>query len=168
MPRPLPSDSQTFDRQAHALARDLDAMVPLQVLDQQRRGPVGGTKARLAGIAVDDLGDQRVDDPQCRRGTAAAGSIEEACPEVEPLALQEPIRPVVDRLAAGVEQVGDLFGGSALVEPEQGLGAAPLLGQGRGGVKAVQPATPSIAQDDRTRPATSLLPQWDEIWSVFR
>src|SRR3954447_26463880 len=103
MPRPLPTDSQTFDRQAHALPGDLDAMVALQVLDQQRRSPVRGMKARLARIVVDDLGDQRVDDPQCRGRTAAAGSVEEASPEVEPVAAPKPIQPVVDRLAADVE-----------------------------------------------------------------
>src|SRR3954453_22309072 len=125
MPRPLPTDLQTFDRQAHALARDLDAMVALEVLHQQRRRPVGGTKAQLAGVVVDDFGDQRVDDPQGRGRTAAARGIEEAGPEVASLALLESLGPVVDRLTADVEQFGDLSGGVPLGEPEEGASGAP-------------------------------------------
>jgi hypothetical protein len=42
----------------------------------------------------------------------------------------EPIPPVIDRPAAEVEQLGDPLGRFAVVEPEQRLGRAPLLGQG--------------------------------------
>ena len=60
MPRPLPPHSQACDRQADALARDLDAVGSLQIPPQECRGPGRGAIARLAGVLVDDPQNKRV------------------------------------------------------------------------------------------------------------
>src|SRR3954447_25159037 len=124
MARPLPPHSQSCDGQAHTLARDSDAVHLFQVRPQERGGPDRGVIARLAGIGVDDLSDQRIDDPQGRGGTALARGIRQAGAEIESLTLLKALRPVVDRLATAPEPSGALTGRLAPGEPEHSLGTA--------------------------------------------
>src|SRR5512135_1145808 len=156
MPRSLPPDPQTCDRQADALPGGLDAMITLPIVHQQRRGPVRGAIAQLTRVLVDDLSDQRVDDPQRRGRTAGAGGIPEARPEIEVLAHPESIRPVVNRLTTAVEQFGDVLDRLPLGEPEQGLCPAAFLSQGGMSEEFLQLASQSVAhaQDDVAHRAT--------------
>ena len=67
-----------------------------------------------------------------RIGDRADGrrGVGQALPQVMPVAVVEPLPPIIDRPAADAEGLGDLLDRLALVEPEQRLGAAPLLGDG--------------------------------------
>src|SRR4051812_18222888 len=69
----------------------------LNSLPQERGGPDRGVVTQLAGIGVDDLSDQRIDDPQCRGGTAWAWGIRQTGAEIESLTLLKAFHPVVDR-----------------------------------------------------------------------
>src|SRR4051794_1368915 len=134
----------------------------LQVLPQERGGPDRRVVARLAGIGVDDLGDQRIDDPQCRGGTAFARGIRRPGAGIEPLAPLEAFRPVVDRLATDMEPFGDLIGRLALGEPEHGLGAAALPGRGGMEHEVLQVDPLPVAEFDRShrdRPHSTLVPR---------
>lgn len=100
----------------------------LQVVLQQLGGPDRGMITRLPGIAGESRRDQGVDDLGDRGRAARPRGIEEARPEVEALAPEEAIGPVVDGLPTDPERLGDLFSGEPLGEPEHRLGATPLLG----------------------------------------
>jgi hypothetical protein len=155
MPGPLPPDAQAVHRRTDTLARDLDPVDPLQVMDEQRRGPHRGMIARLARVLIDNRLDQRVDDPQgCGWATGSRG-IQEPGPEIEPLTLLESVGPVVNRLTADLEQFGNLFDRLPIGEPEQGLCPASLLGQWGMGHEVFQLSAESIAQDDQGHWATS-------------
>src|SRR6185437_7117982 len=145
----LPPDAQPRQRRADTLARDLDPMGPLQVLDEQRRGPHGGVVAQQTRVLVDHGLDQWVDDPQGRGRASGSRGVQEPNPEIESLTLSESLGPVVDRLTADPKQFGDLFDRLPIGEPEQGLCPAPLLGQWGVGYKVFQLSTESVAQDDR-------------------
>src|SRR5215210_3263502 len=147
---PLPAEPQPSDGQANALARDLDPMHLLQLLPQEWSGPNRGVIAQVPGIGVDDLGDQRVDDPQGRGRTAWAGSIRQTRADIEPLALQVASRPIVDRLAADMEQFGDLVRRLPLIEPEHSLGAATFLRRGGMEHEGLQLDALSSAEHDRS------------------
>jgi hypothetical protein len=111
------------------------------------------------GVLVDDLRDQRVDDPQRRGETAGAGGIQEARPEVKSLAGSEAVYPVVNRVASDTKDFGDLFGGLTLGESEQSLGAAPLHCKWCVGHETFQLATEPIILDEREHRITSLHPR---------
>ena len=101
-----------------------------QVVHQQFGGPDRGLITQLAWILSECRLDQGVDDPGDQGRAARAWGVEEACPEVEPFALAESFRPVVDGLTADLKRVGDLLGGESFGEPEHRLSPTPLLRQG--------------------------------------
>ena len=100
-----------------------------QVVHQQFGGPDRGLITQLAWILSECRLDQGVDDPGDQGRAARAWGVEEACPEVEPFALAESFRPVVDGLTADLKRVGDLLGGESFGEPEHRLSPTPLLRQ---------------------------------------
>src|SRR5215472_14241875 len=89
---------------ANALARGPKPMNLLQVALQQRGRPGRGAVAVVARVAVDDRVDQRVDDPQGRRGSSAAGGIEQALRHAQIGSVPERLGPIVDGLAAHQEE----------------------------------------------------------------
>ena len=101
-----------------------------QVVHQQFGGPNRGLITQLAWILSECRLDQGVDDPGDQGRAARAWGVEEACPEVEPFALAESFRPVIDGLTADLKRVGDLLGGESFGEPEHRLSPTPLLRQG--------------------------------------
>jgi len=121
-----------------------------QVLPQERSGPHRGVVAQVAGIGVDDLSDQGIDDPQCRGGTAWARGIRQTGAEIESLTLLKAFRPVVDRLATDMKPFGDLIRRLALGKPEHGLGTAtfPCRGSMEHEVFQVDPLP--VAENDRS------------------
>jgi hypothetical protein len=88
-----------------------------QILSQKGSGPDRGVISQVARVAIDHLSDQRIDDPQGGGRTTVARGVPEARVEVEVLALLETIGPVVDRLAADMEEFGDPFDGLSLGKP---------------------------------------------------
>jgi hypothetical protein len=138
MSRPLPNDAQAVNRAADGLIGDLDPMMVAQILTQQRGGPDGGVIAERPGVAVDYRGDQFVEGAAGRAWPAETRGVEESRPEVQAGTFLEPAQPVVDGLAADIEQFGDFGDVGPLGEPEQGLGSASLLGQGGAGDDAFQ------------------------------
>ena len=103
-------------------------MSVLPVVLQQLGGPDRGTITRLPEIASEGRRDQGVDDLGDRRGAARPRGVEQACPELEVVALEEAVDPVGDGLTADLEGLGDWLGGEPLGAPEHRLGATPLLG----------------------------------------
>src|SRR5208337_3193168 len=83
--------------------------------------------AEPAGIEIDDLGNQWIDDPQCGGRTPPPWRIGQTSTEVEAVPVLESIDPVVNSLATDVQQFGDLLHRFALIKPEYGLGTATLL-----------------------------------------
>jgi hypothetical protein len=126
----LPAEVQAIQGAADGLAGDLNPMMVRQVLAKQRGRPHRGVVAERARVVVEHRGDQGVDDPLSGGRAARARGVGQACPEVQVAPLTESSHPVVDRLSAGAEKIGDLFDGVALAEPKQGLGAAMFLGKG--------------------------------------
>src|SRR5262245_48587483 len=106
---PLPAQSQSFDGQADAFLRDRDPLPLLQVFPQPRRRPDRGVVAPGAGIGVDDLSDQRIDDSQGRGRTTRAGGIGQTRVEIESLTFLKAPYPIMDRLAADRKRFGDLI-----------------------------------------------------------
>ena len=96
-------------------------MSVLQVVLQQLGGPDRGMITRLAGIAGEGRRNPGVDDLGDRRGAARPRGVEQACPELEVVAPEEAVDPVVDGLTADLERLGDLLGGEPLGEPEHRL-----------------------------------------------
>ena len=127
-----------------------------QVVHQQFGGPDRGLITQLAWILSECRLDQGVDDPGDQGRAARAWGVEEACPEVEPFALAESFRPVVDGLTADLKRVGDLLGGESFGEPEHRLSPTPLLRQGGMEHEVFQFAIQVIAQDHRSHRATPL------------
>src|SRR3954452_1960782 len=156
MAGPLPAEAEACDRQTHALAGGLDPMGLLQVLHQQLGGPDRGMITQFARILREGRGDQGVDDPGDRRRAARARSVEEARPEGKAFSAEGAVRPVVDGLTADLERFGDLLGGETLGEPEQRLGATPLLRRGGPEHKVFQFPTQASPQDYRSHRATPL------------
>jgi hypothetical protein len=76
--RALPADVEPGDGTADALARGLDPMRLLQVALQQWGGPDRGAVAVVTRVIVDDRVDQRVDNPQGRRGSPAARGVDDS------------------------------------------------------------------------------------------
>src|SRR5207244_3306793 len=130
--------TQTCNGPADRLTRDLDVMTIQQILPQQRSGPDRRVVAEITGVGVDDLSDPGINAARPGSGAARMWGIGETFPEIQFGTFLEPVDPVVDRLAADVQRLGDRFDGLALIEPEQGLGAAPLLGQGSMGDEVFQ------------------------------
>ena len=127
-----------------------------QVVHQQFGGPDRGLITQLAWILSECRLDQGVDDPGDQGRAARAWGVEEACPEVEPFALAESFRPVVDGLTADLKRVGDLLGGESFGEPEHRLSPTLLLRQGGMEHEVFQFAIQVIAQDHRSHRATPL------------
>jgi hypothetical protein len=127
-----------------------------QVLHQQFGGPNRGVITQFAGILSEGRADQGVDDPGERRGAARARSVEEAVPEVEAFSSEEAVDPIVDGLTADLERIGDLLGGETFGEPEQRLGATPLLGQGGPENEVFELPTQASTQDDQGHRAIPL------------
>jgi hypothetical protein len=70
-----------------------------------------------------------------------------------PATVEEPLPPIIDRPAADAEELSDLLGRLALVEPQQRLGATPLLGDGAMGGQVFQVRTlPAGEYERRHRP----------------
>src|SRR5262249_41288587 len=150
MPGPFPAEIQARDRRADALEGGPDSMGSLQVSLQQLGSPDRGMITQLAGIAGQGRRDQGVDDPGDRRRAARARGVEQARPEVEAAAPEEAVGPVVNRLTAELERLGDLLGRESLGEPEHRLGTTPLLGRGRPEDKVLQFAAQASIQGDRS------------------
>src|SRR3954453_1101251 len=130
MPRSLPPDSQSRDGAAHRGARDLDVVMVPQVLHQQGCGPDRRAIAEVPWVRVDDFGDPGVDGTIPRAGAARPRGVGQPLPQAEVVAPLEPLRPGIDRPAADAEGGGDLLGRLTFVEPQEGLGPAPLPGDG--------------------------------------
>jgi len=103
----------------------------LQVALHQGSRPDRGAVAVVARVVLDDGVDQRIDDPQGRRGPPAARGIEQAVGQVQVGPVRKRLDPVVDRLAAHPEQVSDRGDRFPLMEPQQALGAPQLRCIGR-------------------------------------
>jgi len=133
-------------------------MGSLQVVLQQLGGPDRGMITQLAGIAGEGRLDQGVDDRGDRRRAAQAWGVEQPRPEVEAVAPEEAVGPVVNRLTADLERLGDLLGRESLGEPEHRLGTTPLPGRGCLEDKVFQFPTQASIQDDRSHRANPLDP----------
>ena len=133
-------------------------MRSLQVVLQQCGSPDRGMITQRAGILSEGRLDPRVNNPGDRGRAARARGIAEARPEVEALAPEEAVSPVVDGLTADLERLGDLLGGEPLGEPEHRLGATPLLGRRGPEHEVFQFPTQVSTQDDRSHRATPVDP----------
>ena len=163
MARPFPTDPQSCDGKGHTLLRDSDPMHLVQILPQQRSRPDRSVVAQFAGIGVDDVSDERIDDPQCRGGTALARSIRQTRPKIKSLTLLKTSRPVVDRLATDMKQFGDLIRRLALSKPEHGQGTAAFPRRGSMEYEVLQLDPLSAAEYDRSHrgtPGSSLVSRW--------
>ena len=127
MAQALPTEAQPIERQANAPGADLDPMDLLEMMLDQRDCPSGRVIAEPAGIEIDDLGNQWIDDPQSGGRTPLPWRIGQTSTEVEAVPVLESIDPVVNSLATDVQQFGDLLHRFALIKPEYGLGTATLL-----------------------------------------
>ena len=84
--------------------------------------------AEVARVGVDHLGDPGIEATVRRPWSARARGVGQPLPQVTLVAVMEPLPPIIDRPAADAEGLSDLLDRLALVEPEERLGAAPLLG----------------------------------------
>jgi hypothetical protein len=105
-------------------------MMILQASHQQGCGPDRLVVTERTRVGIDDLGDPGVDATVPRTRSARARGVGQSLPQVTLVAVVEPLQPIIDRPAADAEGLSDLLDRLALVEPEQRLGAAPLLGDG--------------------------------------
>ena len=128
-----PTEAQPIKRQANAPGADLDPMDLLEMMLDQRDCPSGRVIAEPAGIEIDDLGNQWIDDPQSGGRTPLPWRIGQTSTEVEAVPVLESIDPVVNSLAIDVQQFGDLLHRFALIKPEYGLGTATLRSKGEPG-----------------------------------
>ncbi len=133
MARALPTEAQPIERQANAPGADLDPMDLLEMMLDQRDCPSGRVIAEPAGIEIDDLDNQWIDDPQSGGRTPLPWRIGQTSTEVEAVPVLESIDPVVNSLATDVQQFGDLLHRFALIKPEYGLGTATLRSKGKPG-----------------------------------
>src|SRR4051812_23733990 len=101
-----------------------------QVPPPRAVGPARGAIPQVARVAVDPLGQQRVDDPQRCWRAAGAWRVGETLAEIAPVAVLEAARPVVNGLPADAEEVRYVLHGKALGEPQQGLRTARFAGRG--------------------------------------
>ena len=99
----------------------------LEMMLYERDCPSRRVVAELAGIAIDDLGDQWIDNPQGGGRTPLSRRIGETSTEVGVLPLLESIDPVVNRLATDMQEFGDLLHGFAFIKLEYGLSTTTLL-----------------------------------------
>lgn len=126
MARPLPDQAQAVDRAADGPVGDRDRKMVAQIATQQGGSPDGGLIAERPGIAVDHCGNQFVDGSTGGAWPAATRGVAEV-----PLGSSlKPAQPVVDGLAADLEQFGDFGDIQPLGQPEQRLGPASLLDPG--------------------------------------
>src|SRR5512135_1476251 len=88
-----------------------------------------GLIAEVARVGVDHLGEPGVDATVPGPRSARARGVGQSLPQITLVAVMEPLQPIVDRPAADAEGLSDLLDRLAF-EPEQRLGAAPLLGDG--------------------------------------
>jgi hypothetical protein len=95
-----------------------------QVAHEQRRSPNRGTVTLFAGITIDDRFDQRVDDPQRRLRSATALSISQTGHHVAIGTLMKTFDPVVDRLSAYLQLVGNFMKALAFIAPQESVGSA--------------------------------------------
>ena len=63
-------------------------------------------------------------------GAARPWGVEQTCPELEVVAPEEAVDPVVDGLTADLERLSDLLGGEPLGEPEHRLARHRCLAEG--------------------------------------
>src|SRR3954470_1814655 len=123
---PLPDQAQAVDRAADGPVGDGDRMMVAHIATQQGGGPDGGLIAERPGVAVDHRGDPFVDGATGDAGPTATRGVAEV-----PLGSSlKPAQPVVDGLAADLEQFGDFGDLPPLGQPEQRLGPASLLDPG--------------------------------------
>src|SRR4051812_48271989 len=158
MPGPFPAETQARDRRADARDGSLDSMSVFQMVLQQLGSPNRRMITRLAGIAREGRLDQGVDDLGDRRRAARPRGVEQACPELEAVAPEEAVGPVVDGLPADLERLGDLLGGEPLGQPEHRLGATPLLGRRGPEYEVFQFSAQAGTQDDGSHRANPFDP----------
>src|SRR5262249_22087421 len=86
--------------------------------------PHGRVVAVRSWVFVDDRSDDGVDDAQSGGRPTGARTVLEPFKEIAADTLLEAVDPVVQGLAGDAEAMGDLLGGVAVGEPEEGLGRA--------------------------------------------
>src|SRR5512135_1789721 len=131
----------------------------MQVSHQQRCGPDRLVVTEGTWVGIDDLGDPRVDTTVSGTRSARARSVGQSLLEVMFVAVVEPLPPIIDRPAADAVGLSDLLDRLALVEPEQRLGAAPLLGDGVVGGQVFQLRALPWGEYERNHRSTC-----DEAW----
>src|SRR3954452_2686411 len=156
MSGPFPAELQACDRRANALDGGSDPVSLLQMVLQQLGGPDRRMITRRAGIAREGRLDQGGDHLGERWRAARPRGVEQACPEVEALAPEEAVGPVVNGLPADLECLGDLLSGDPFGEPEHRLGATPLLGRRRPEHDLFQVPAQARTQYDRSHRAAPL------------
>src|SRR5262245_42263194 len=102
-------------------AGDDDVLDLIEVALQEGGGPHRRLVTPIAGIVLDDLLDQRFDDPLGRTRPAVARCVGKSVAEVGCGAVAETVGPVVQGLTADAEAFGHVVRAITLSEPEQGL-----------------------------------------------
>src|SRR4051812_31983377 len=108
VPGSFPAYVEPGQSAAHTLAGSDEAMKIFQVTLQQPCRPNRGVIAKGAGISVDYLIQQGVNDTQSTGRTTAARGILQALEEFEVLSLFKGGRPVVNRLSTDFKEVCDI------------------------------------------------------------
>src|SRR5262249_49710987 len=149
MSGPLPPDAQPGDGPADRPVADGDLMALSQVSAQQRCGPDRRAITEGTRVRVYARGDQRLAGPTAGPRASRTRGIAETVPQVEPGPLPESAHPVVNRLAADMEEVGDPFDRLALGEPKEGLSTTALPGRRGAEDRAFQFDSLPVGQEDR-------------------
>src|SRR5713226_5580794 len=100
MARPLPLNAQPCQSQTHTLARDPQALLLLQVMPQERRGPHRRPIPQRAWVLVNEAINQRINNLIGGPWSATARAISKPTGDSERLALVEacPQLKIVRRL----------------------------------------------------------------------
>jgi hypothetical protein len=102
-----------------------------EIVIQERDGPSRGVIAQVAGILVDDLRDQRVDDAERRARAARPGGVPKTCSQIPISSLLKAFGPVIDRAATDLSAFRHLGRGFAFGQPEQRFRPAELSSRRR-------------------------------------
>src|SRR3954453_13273656 len=133
MARALPLNAQPGQRQAHTLARNLDALLLCQIMAQERRGPHRRAISQRAGVLVNEAINQWINNLIGGPGPATAGAIAQPMGDIDLLARVEAGPPVEDRPATHPQPLGDFSGTLPLLPPQHGLCSAQGFRVGRVG-----------------------------------
>src|SRR5215470_10174106 len=97
MARALPLNTQPGQGQTDTLARDLDALLRLQIMAQEWSGPHRRAISQRTGVVVKDAINQRINNPRGAPGPATAGAIAQPTGDIDGLARVEAGPPVENR-----------------------------------------------------------------------